>query len=58
MRCTRRSSGPPRRVSGRRGEMVNGMGSLVNMVLGAGVAVVVVLAFWLIVGFIDDTQQR
>jgi hypothetical protein len=38
--------------------MVNGMGSLVNMLLGAGVAVVVVLAFWLIVGFIDDTQHR
>jgi hypothetical protein len=34
------------------------MGSLVNMVLGAGVAVVVVLAFWLIVGFIDDAQHR
>jgi hypothetical protein len=38
--------------------MVNGMGSLVNMVLGAGVAVVVVLAFWLILGYIDDTQHR
>jgi hypothetical protein len=34
------------------------MGSFVNMVLGAGVAVAVVLAFWFFVGFIDDTQRR
>jgi hypothetical protein len=34
------------------------MGSFVNMVLGAGVAVAVVLVFWLLVGFIDDTQHR
>jgi hypothetical protein len=34
------------------------MGSLVNMVLGAGIAVVVVLAFWLLLGLIDSAQQR
>jgi hypothetical protein len=34
------------------------MGSFVNMLLGAGVAVAVVLAFWLVVGYIDDTQRR
>jgi hypothetical protein len=34
------------------------MGSFLNMVLGAGVAVAVVLGFWLVVGFIDDTQHR
>jgi len=34
------------------------MGSFVNMLLGAGVAVIVVLAFWALVGYIDDTQHR
>jgi len=34
------------------------MGSFVNLLLGAGVAVAVVLAFWLLVGYIDDTQHR
>jgi hypothetical protein len=34
------------------------MGSFVNMVLGAGLAVAVVLTFWLVVGFIGDAQHR
>jgi hypothetical protein len=33
------------------------MGSFLNMVLGAGAAVAIVLAFWLLVGFID-AQHR
>jgi high-affinity Fe2+/Pb2+ permease len=33
------------------------VGSLVNMVLGAGVAVAIVLGFWLVAGFID-AQHR
>lgn len=34
------------------------MGSFVNMLLGAGIAIAIVLVFWLIVGFITDVQQR
>jgi hypothetical protein len=34
------------------------MGSFVNMLLGGGIAVLVVLAFWLLVGFIDTTPHR
>jgi hypothetical protein len=34
------------------------MGSLGNMVLGATVAVAVVLAFWVVVGYIDGAHQR
>jgi len=34
------------------------MGSLVNMILGAGLAVAVVLTFWAVVGFIGNVQHR
>jgi hypothetical protein len=34
------------------------MSSLVNMLLGGALAVVIVLAFWLVVGLIDDAQQH
>jgi hypothetical protein len=34
------------------------MGSFVNMVLGAGLAVAVVLTFWLLAGFVGDAQHR
>ena len=34
------------------------MSSLVNMLLGGALAVVIVLAFWLVVGLIGDTQHR
>jgi hypothetical protein len=34
------------------------MSSLVNMLLGGALAVVIVLAFWLVVGLIDDVQHR
>jgi hypothetical protein len=34
------------------------MASFLNMVLGAAVAVAVVLAFWLLVSLIDDMQHR
>jgi len=30
----------------------------VNLLLGGALAVVVVLAFWLVVGLIDDAQQH
>jgi hypothetical protein len=34
------------------------MSSLVNMLLGGIVAVAIVLAFWLVVGFIDERQHH
>jgi hypothetical protein len=34
------------------------MSSLVNMLIGGAIAVAVVLAFWLLIGFIDDMQQH
>jgi len=34
------------------------MSSLVNMLLGGAIAVAIVLAFWLLVGFIDDMQHH
>jgi hypothetical protein len=34
------------------------MSSLVNMLLGGGIAVAIVLVFWLLVGFIDDMQHH
>lgn len=34
------------------------MGSLLSIVFGGIVAVAIVLAFWLLVSFIDDMQQR
>ncbi len=34
------------------------MSSLVNMLLGGALAVVIVLAFWLVVDLIDDVQHR
>jgi len=34
------------------------MGSFVNMVLGAGVAVAIVLVFWVLIGFIDQAQHQ
>jgi hypothetical protein len=34
------------------------MSSLVNMLLGGALAVAIVLAFWLVVGLINDTQHR
>ena len=34
------------------------MSSLVNMLLGGALAVVIVLAFWLVVGLIGDAQHR
>ena len=33
------------------------MGSLVNMLIGAGIAIAIVLVFWLVVGFITDVQR-
>ncbi len=34
------------------------MSSLVNMLLGGAIAVAIVLAFWLLVAFIDDMQHH
>jgi hypothetical protein len=34
------------------------MSSLVNMLLGGALAVAIVLAFWLVVGLINDAQHR
>jgi hypothetical protein len=34
------------------------MGSLVNMVLGGGLAVAVVLTFWLLASFVGDAEHR
>jgi hypothetical protein len=33
------------------------MGSLLNLLAGAGLAAAIVLAFWLLVAFIDDVQR-
>jgi hypothetical protein len=34
------------------------MSSLVNLLLGGALAVVIVLAFWLVASLIDDAQHR